>query len=287
MLVFASILRAAAFAGGRSPNMKQGPRRRFGRSRRRALASAPVLFLQRFFLVAATGCGAGPITGTSKMEATGPIDLGDRGIVAHTRCKAGSNAGATVHLLGNGRCRCVRSSRLSRGFWLLALFSLRLSARAALPGTFVGIRGRSKKSISATAMQRMFPMKTVRPWLAMLAAPLLLIGATSQHAAAQDTIKVGILHSLSGTMAISETILKDLMLMQIADQSEGRSARQEDRAGGGRSRLELAAVRGEGARIDQPGQGRRGVRLLDLGVAEIGAAGVRGAQRAPVLSARI
>jgi urea transport system substrate-binding protein len=34
-------------------------------------------------------------------------------------------------------------------------------------------------------------------------------------ASAADTIKVGILHSLSGTMAISETILKDLMLMQI------------------------------------------------------------------------
>src|ERR1700734_676551 len=58
-----------------------------------------------------------------------------------------------------------------------------------------------------------------RSWLGILAAPLLLIGATSQHAAAEDTIKVGILHSLSGTMAISETILKDLMLMQIADQN--------------------------------------------------------------------
>jgi len=35
----------------------------------------------------------------------------------------------------------------------------------------------------------------------------------------QDTIKVGILHSLSGTMAISETTLKDTMLMMIADQN--------------------------------------------------------------------
>ncbi|MGD0679397.1 MAG: urea ABC transporter substrate-binding protein [Polyangiaceae bacterium] len=34
---------------------------------------------------------------------------------------------------------------------------------------------------------------------------------------AQPTIKIGILHSLSGTMAISETILKDFMLMQVAD----------------------------------------------------------------------
>jgi urea transport system substrate-binding protein len=38
-------------------------------------------------------------------------------------------------------------------------------------------------------------------------------------AAAQDTIKVGILHSLSGTMAISETTLKDTMLMLIAEQN--------------------------------------------------------------------
>ena len=38
-------------------------------------------------------------------------------------------------------------------------------------------------------------------------------------AQAQDTIKVGILHSLSGTMAISETTLKDTMLMLIAEQN--------------------------------------------------------------------
>jgi len=34
-------------------------------------------------------------------------------------------------------------------------------------------------------------------------------------ALAADTIKVGILHSLSGTMAISETVLKDVALMTI------------------------------------------------------------------------
>jgi urea transport system substrate-binding protein len=37
---------------------------------------------------------------------------------------------------------------------------------------------------------------------------------------AQGTIKVGILHSLSGTMAISETTLKDVMLMLIAEQNK-------------------------------------------------------------------
>jgi urea transport system substrate-binding protein len=39
-------------------------------------------------------------------------------------------------------------------------------------------------------------------------------------AAAQDTIKVGVLHSLSGTMAISETTLKDVMLMLIEEQNK-------------------------------------------------------------------
>jgi urea transport system substrate-binding protein len=51
-----------------------------------------------------------------------------------------------------------------------------------------------------------------------LAATLLLAyGSTAQ---AQDTIKVGILHSLSGTMAISETTLKDTMLMLIDEQNK-------------------------------------------------------------------
>ena len=40
--------------------------------------------------------------------------------------------------------------------------------------------------------------------------------ALASHAAlAQNTIKVGVLHSLSGTMAISETVLKDVTLMAI------------------------------------------------------------------------
>jgi urea transport system substrate-binding protein len=38
--------------------------------------------------------------------------------------------------------------------------------------------------------------------------------------AAEDTIKVGVLHSLSGTMAISETTLKDTMLMLIDEQNK-------------------------------------------------------------------
>jgi urea transport system substrate-binding protein len=44
--------------------------------------------------------------------------------------------------------------------------------------------------------------------------------ALSVSAHAEDTIKVGILHSLSGTMAISETTLKDAMLMLIDEQNK-------------------------------------------------------------------
>jgi urea transport system substrate-binding protein len=38
-----------------------------------------------------------------------------------------------------------------------------------------------------------------------------------RYALAADTIKVGVLHSLSGTMAISETVLKDVTLMAIEE----------------------------------------------------------------------
>ena len=43
--------------------------------------------------------------------------------------------------------------------------------------------------------------------------------AAIPSAKAQETIKVGILHSLSGTMAISETTLKDTMLFLIDEQT--------------------------------------------------------------------
>jgi urea transport system substrate-binding protein len=44
--------------------------------------------------------------------------------------------------------------------------------------------------------------------------------ALTAPAHAEDTIKIGILHSLSGTMAISETTLKDVMLMLIDEQNK-------------------------------------------------------------------
>ncbi len=48
-----------------------------------------------------------------------------------------------------------------------------------------------------------------------MATVLAVSGWLPQAFAADDTIKVGVLHSLSGTMAISETTLKDVALMTI------------------------------------------------------------------------
>ena len=55
-------------------------------------------------------------------------------------------------------------------------------------------------------------------FLPALAAALMVTILTPVRAA--DTIKVGVLHSLSGTMAISETTLKDTMLMLVEEQNK-------------------------------------------------------------------
>ena len=61
-----------------------------------------------------------------------------------------------------------------------------------------------------------------KKWLRVLVCGVALSAVTLSAglARAADTIKVGILHSLSGTMAISETTLKDVMLMLIDEQNK-------------------------------------------------------------------
>jgi urea transport system substrate-binding protein len=65
--------------------------------------------------------------------------------------------------------------------------------------------------MSRTPISRRTVSWLLMVWLSFAASPI--------HAA-EDTIKVGILHSLSGTMAISESVLKDTVLMLIADQNK-------------------------------------------------------------------
>ncbi|MEZ8025849.1 urea ABC transporter substrate-binding protein [Enterovibrio norvegicus] len=55
-----------------------------------------------------------------------------------------------------------------------------------------------------------------RKWLGTAA----MMGLAFQAVADEDTIKVGVLHSLSGTMAISETTLKDTVLMMVEEQNK-------------------------------------------------------------------
>jgi urea transport system substrate-binding protein len=57
---------------------------------------------------------------------------------------------------------------------------------------------------------------------ALLGATLLLGSTLITHPAfAEETVKIGILHSLSGTMAISETSLRDVVLMAVEEINAG------------------------------------------------------------------
>src|SRR5215475_13823964 len=59
-----------------------------------------------------------------------------------------------------------------------------------------------------------------RRWLAAAAGVVLGLAGFGSAKAADDTIKIGVLHSLSGTMAISETTLKDTVLFLIDEQNK-------------------------------------------------------------------
>src|SRR5271168_3707334 len=60
-------------------------------------------------------------------------------------------------------------------------------------------------------------MSPAKALCGMAAAAGILGAAMTVPALAQGTIKIGVLHSLSGTMAISETTLKDTILMMVDD----------------------------------------------------------------------
>src|SRR6516165_3013327 len=120
-------------------------------------------------------------------------------------------------------------------------------------------------------------------WQSSLAAAAMASATNVALAQTKAKIKVGVLHSLSGTTAISETTLKDTILMMVDTSANRGAARQEGRSGGCRSRLELAAPCRKGARPAVQGKGRGSLRLLDLGVAQVGTAGFRGAEWTPLL----
>jgi len=59
-------------------------------------------------------------------------------------------------------------------------------------------------------MLKSFVSKSARKVALLAAVAALTVGSVAR---AQDTVKIGVLHSLSGTMAISETSLKDVVVM--------------------------------------------------------------------------
>src|SRR5678810_872425 len=114
-----------------------------------------------------------------------------------------------------------------------------------------------------------------------LAVALLVAAATAAplHLRAQaGTIKIGVLHSLSGTMAISETTLKDTILMMIEDQNKK----------GGLLGKKLEAVVVDPASnwplFAGKGQGRSRVWVLDFSFQKVGTSCFREEQRIALLS---
>ena len=130
---------------------------------------------------------------------------------------------------------------------------------------------------------RSFGMKLA--WILRRLLPALLALDVSAAYAAEDTIKVGILHSLSGTMAISESALKDTVLMLVADQNKkGGLLGRKLEAGRRRPRIGPGCLYRQGPRVARKGEGRGRVRLLDLDLPEGGDSRLRAIERPAVLS---
>ena len=130
-------------------------------------------------------------------------------------------------------------------------------------------------ALSATAMMppsalaQQFPTATVN---------------TTGLAVTDTEVTVGILHSVTGTMAISETgsvQAEKLAIEQI--NAAGGVLGPQDQVHPGRRRQRLADLRREGEEAPGERQGRLGHGLLDVGVAQGGAAGVRAIQRHALL----
>ena len=110
--------------------------------------------------------------------------------------------------------------------------------------------------------------------------------AFSTLAQAADTIKVGVLHSLSGTMAISETALRDTVLMMVEHQNSkggllGRrlEADVEARVGAGAHRSGAVAPDVDPLRVGRVGGEVERLHVLRgrrVAVGRVGAAGGEG-----------
>jgi ABC-type branched-subunit amino acid transport system substrate-binding protein len=94
---------------------------------------------------------------------------------------------------------------------------VRPGATIAAPSKALALRRDSPKS-THTGIDPMRKRRLIKKSIVCLGASMGLCLSAASMAA--DTIKVGILQSLSGTMAISETTLKDTILMLIDEQNK-------------------------------------------------------------------
>jgi len=88
-------------------------------------------------------------------------------------------------------------------------------------------------------------------------------------------VKVGVLHSLSGTMAISETSLRDILLFtfdEINAKGGVMGKKIEPVVVDGASNWPLFAEKAK--QLLEEDKGRGHLRLLDLGVPQVGAPGL-------------
>src|SRR6266700_5281079 len=104
----------------------------------------------------------------------------------------------------HGSCEATRQGRVAH--------HCRTTLKNVLPMRSASLKGRILPlSTRGQTMQRRSFLKRLAFSAALASAGI----AAAAPAVAADTIKVGVLHSLSGTMAISETVLKDVTLMGI------------------------------------------------------------------------
>ena len=92
---------------------------------------------------------------------------------------------------------------------------------------------------------------------------------------AHDTVRVGVLHSLTGTMAISEVTVKNATLLAIDEiNAKGGVTGKENRAGDGGRRVGTRDLRPKGTKAYSGRQGRHRIRGMDVGQPQGDAAGV-------------
>ena len=135
------------------------------------------------------GTGSSPVSAGEALPVATLIHLG--------RGQTRATASAALQLTGSAKRRQV--PKIAQNLDM----DLRLEGAGSAPRRWHGNRSDCMHNDNAPCMR--YPMTPRHRTLSALGLLAALSLVTGKAMAADDTIKVGILHSLSGTMAISET----------------------------------------------------------------------------------